>query len=384
VLASMSEIRPKLFDDVGVWLFFERGSASEKTYIVGSITADRYLTVPESKLFAVQAFMKLLDGNHGLDEIDRELARESGVRMDVKALHRKFDSAGLLSNGSGPQAGDIERMSTTAIRFPIDGLLRFLHHLSVLSKPMLYAGLALMVLALGFFAFDPASRSAMAKSFTVDWTIIQTLPWFVPIMLLSVFGHELSHCFAAAGWGILTGTLRFQLYLGVIPIAGLKLAGLYTLPSRGRLAVWSAGIFANLSMIAAALVGIAVWSPSSPALHAIVAINWMLAVINLVPLLPTDGYFLLSTLTKDPNVRVRAWHWLRPPFRSARTRPSWFVVTYLVATVWLLVSTFWNNAWRIVHTGPKYPVWQSLLSLCLLMLFTLTLWRVFRRKGELD
>jgi hypothetical protein len=37
--------------------FYQRAPSAEDTYIVGSISADRYLTVPESKLPAIRAFL---------------------------------------------------------------------------------------------------------------------------------------------------------------------------------------------------------------------------------------------------------------------------------------------------------------------------------------
>lgn len=382
MLASPSETRPKLLEDVGVWLFFERGRDSESTYILGSVTADRYLTVPQSKLSAVTTFMERLDGNRSLDDIEQELAREHGLRMNVQALHRKFDRAGLLTDGTGRQPGDIEKMSATMVRLSIDRLLRSLVSLSPIGKPLVYVGLAVMAFVLGLFTFDSASRNDITKSLAVDWTTAWTVRWFLPITLLSLLAHELSHCFAAASWGILRGTLRFQVYLGVIPIVGLKFAGLYTLSPRGRIAVWGAGVFANLTMMGAALVAMSVGFPESATLRLLGAINWQMTILNLVPLLPTDGYFLLSTLTKDANVRVRAWDWLRQPFRSGRTRPSWFVMAYVISTVCLLVSTFWNHARRIAHMGATYPLWQTMLSLCVLTLLVVTLWRVFRREEE--
>ena len=39
-------------------------------------------------------------------------------------------------------------------------------------------------------------------------------------------------------------------------------------------------------------------APGSELLELTAAINWLLAVFNLVPLLPTDGYFMLCTLVK--------------------------------------------------------------------------------------
>jgi Zn-dependent protease len=206
----------------------------------------------------------------------------------------------------------------------------------------------------------------------------------VLVGLLSIVLHELSHCFVASRWGILTGTLRIQLYLGTIPIVGLKLAGLYTLPPRGRLAVWSAGVFTNLSITAAALLALRTVAPGSAALGLTAAINWLLAVFNLMPLLPTDGYFMLCTLVKDSNVRVRAWNWVRRPFHHDRKRPSVFVLAYIVATVWLLLNTRLHLVLRVVNAGDHNPRWQSGLAVLLLALFLATLWRTLRRTEETD
>jgi hypothetical protein len=228
--ATAGPERPRVLDDVGIWLFYDRrGARAESTYIAGSVTADRYITVPESKLPAIRAFIERLDGNRTLDEIHRELVRECGFEVDVRALHRKFARAGLLAETSGPSSGDIQRMSATFLQVRLDPLLRLLQVFAVLAKPLLFIGAALMTAAVIVclttvsvprLAFRPAS--------------VRVTAW---IVAASVLAHELSHCFAAARWGIRSGKVRVQLYLGVIPVVGLKLRGLYTLPASGRLAV---------------------------------------------------------------------------------------------------------------------------------------------------
>src|SRR6266699_4537709 len=92
---------PKLLDDVGVWLFHARGSRSEEIYTVGSVTADRYLAVPGSKLPAVRAFMQQLNGQQTLEQIQEAMIREHGLQVDVTALHGKFRRAGLLAEADG-------------------------------------------------------------------------------------------------------------------------------------------------------------------------------------------------------------------------------------------------------------------------------------------
>src|SRR6476469_1926822 len=115
------EDRPTLLGDVGEWLFHQRGT--ESTYIVGSVPVDRYLTVPESKLPAVRAFMRRLNGENTLDDIHRDLIQERGLEVDVLALYRKFFYAGLLAEDARTAVGDIQQSSATLIRVPIGGLL---------------------------------------------------------------------------------------------------------------------------------------------------------------------------------------------------------------------------------------------------------------------
>lgn len=370
---------PKLLDDVGTWLFFEGAHGSGNTYIVGSVAADRYVTVPESKMIAVRAFMQRLDGSRTLGQIRHELAAEQGLQLNVEALYRKFQRAGLLADG-GAQSGDIEEMSATAVTVSIGGILRIFAKLSSLANPLAGLGLVMISAALLWFAVDPAFRTLMALPSFGSLAVAQTTAVFLVVGCGSVLMHELSHCFTAAAWGIRSGTLRLQLYLGLFPIAALKFAGLYTLPPRGRLAVWSAGVFANLSATAVGLLGMRTLWPGSPLLEAIVTVNWLMTILNLAPLLPTDGYFLLTTLAKEPNIRVRAWGWLRHPFRPGKKRPSWFVLAYLFSTVWLLLATIWNHLQRIAGMGNRFPLWESLFSVVLITLLVMTLWRGARRK----
>jgi putative peptide zinc metalloprotease protein len=375
---------PKLIDNVGVWLFYPRGYRSEEIYTIGSVVADRYIAVPGSKLSAVQAFMRELDGTRTLPQIQDTLVREQGLVIDVEALHRKFQRAGLLTESASDQGRDIQDMSATLLRLPLDRLLRWFSRLSPLAGPTAYFGAGLIAAAVVLLLRDPSLLQLMTKPVAPDMSRMGSFAQAALVACLSMMVHELSHCFAASRWGIRSGTVRFQLYLGTIPIVGLRLAGLYTLPPRGRLMVWSAGVFANLSIAAGALLALRTVAPGSAALELTMAMNWLLAVFNLMPLLPTDGYFLLCTLMRDSNVRLRAWSWIRRPVRHSRKRPSPFVLLYMIATVWLLLSTLWHLALRLIDAEASHSRWQSAVSVLFLAIFLVTLWRTFRRTQELE
>lgn len=363
-----------LLDDVSVWVLFDRGSPEANTYIVGSVTSDRYVRVPGTKLRAVRAFMHCLDGRRTVGEIELTLLRDHNLRLDANALYRRFQGAGLLADGSGPAPGDIECMSATLLRLPIGGLLRALRRAAGWAVPLVCAALALIAAAAALYLLHPGAAGPPRATSLVTVTGLA-----VVVTPLSVVLHELSHCFAAACWGIRRGTLRAHLYLGILPMFALKFAGLYTLPPRGRVVVWSAGVFANLSAAAASLVALATVRPHSPALEMAVTINWLMFLVNLVPLLPTDGYFILTTLTRNPNVRVQAWALLRHPLRARRERLPWPVPAYVVSTIAILAATLWYHLARLVEGAAP---WQSLVSLLFLMLFPVMLWRSMRRQED--
>lgn len=380
---SRANLRPLLLDDVAVWTFHDRGSVLESTYIIGSVTVDRYLTIPGSALRAVKAFMQRLNGRNTLVEIHQSLVRDEALEFDVCALHRKFRRAGLLVEADGRASGDIQEMSTTFAHISINGLLRASHRFVKLMRPLAYLGLIVIAVALILALVDPVFRHPMTSSISTKEQLFRNLGITVLIGVLSVALHEFGHCLAAASWGIRRGVVKAQLYLGIIPLIGLKFAGLYTLPAKGRVVVWSAGIFVNLLIVSVALLASRFVLHESEALRIAVTINWFLTILNLIPLLATDGYFILSTLAKDSNVRVRSWNWLRKPFQPRTQKLSWFVVAYIVATFCLLAATLQQLVFRVaVDSGGSRPLQQTAFSTLLLLLFVVSLWRTFQRKED--
>src|SRR6266404_2055140 len=177
--------RPKLLDDVGVWLFYARGGRSEDIYTVGSITADRYLTVPGSKLPAVRAFMQQLDGQRTLEQIHEGMIREHGVELDVEALHRKFRRAGLLVEPIGGPGGDLQEMSATFLRLPIDRLLGWFRLLSPMAKPIAYLGTTLIAVALVLLVADKSFLHLMAKPAAAELSLMGSAGLAILVATLS-------------------------------------------------------------------------------------------------------------------------------------------------------------------------------------------------------
>jgi putative peptide zinc metalloprotease protein len=265
--------------------------------------------------------------------------------------------------------GEIDRASLTAVRMPIDALLRLLGKSRLLAS--LWAAvicsllLTLMIAAIA----DPVSRSLDLHMLVLDRKVMPLSAWLIVGGLASVFLHELSHCLIAATFGLREGQFRVQLIYGLFPSLTLKLKGLYTLSESRRMMVWSAGVVTNVGIVSTLLL-IERRFGDSPLLHWTLSVNWWLAIINLIPFLPTDGYFFAATLLKEPNIRVRSWSWLLHPWSKPSQALSVFVIGYGVGTVALILFTIWARCRAILHAHSNHPLeWMVPAAVLLASLF---------------
>lgn len=84
----------------------------------------------------------------------------------------------------------------------------------------------------------------------------------------------------------------------------VRIPGIYLLPSRKRIAVWSAGVVTNL-FLAAGFMILSSFSSGDLRLSLFIGVfvNLMMAVNSLMPFMCPDGYCVLSTVLKMPNLR---------------------------------------------------------------------------------
>jgi putative peptide zinc metalloprotease protein len=294
-----------------VWPLFEARDGEEATFIVGSRERNRFLAVPQRKLAVVEQVLAALDGTGTAAEIERRLAT-SGTGVDVAGLCRLLEENGLLegTEASKVRRQHVERFSLPLFHLPTEraftalaGLgLGWVSWLAWASAPIILAGIVLALRdgVLGTIAGRHVHAASGATGAGLS----------VALMLLSFAGHEVAHGVVALRHGMTPRRFEACLYLGIVPLFFLRIPGLYTLPRAERLKVWSAGIVWNLlaasSCILAIEVGVVPMS-ARPVVLVVALANYSMALFNLVPFLPTDGYFLLSTALRRHNVREHAW-----------------------------------------------------------------------------
>jgi putative peptide zinc metalloprotease protein len=325
---------PQIVEDIESWPLFPG------VQIIGSAALDRYISVPAPKAPVVRDALSLFDGTRSLEEISG-LLRARGCKVDVNGLHTRLAEAGLLI-GSKPTR-ELAKLGVELFEIPTGRLMAscrrtvcFLFRPLVVLSALLIA-VAAVLLATGTLgrAQDPHISSAAVYS-------LLGVGIFFSMAL-----HELAHAFTALRHGLLPSKLKISGYLVVVPVAVLTIPGLYTIAANKRIQVWVAGIWTNLTI--GSLAVIAVRFAAMPPLFAhlltkLALANCVIAAWNLIPFLPTDGYFILTTLLRRANLRPKAWRALIPGRRGRASASPWLIAYGLASASLMIAIMFWNAA----------------------------------------
>lgn len=380
--AASSVDRPRLVDGMSAWVFFPATRHKPAIYAVGSPERDRYLAVPEPAMRTMTKVLNYFDGTRSVSEIQEQAGDVLLVRLNVPGLCKKLDDAGLLASGAGG-AGDVTRMSAVLVDTTLpQWAIATAFIPRALSRAAFWIAAGVCIWAAGVLSAHGTARLPGATPFVHATTFLMALL----ICAVSIAAHEVAHIWAATFFGLRTVRMKVLLYLGFVPLVAVKFKGLYTLPRTHRLIVWSAGIYANVTIAALAMLLIrasALPAGLAAAAESIVLVNVFMAAFNLCPFLPTDGYFIACTLLRQFNVRTRAYYTLRDIARLTRAREiSPWVVTYLIATVAVFAFVVLKQAQIFWHFGAHSSGERLGAVLGALLVTWMLIQRAFRARAK--
>ena len=139
------------------------------------------------------------------------------------------------------------------------------------------------------------------------------LTWFLVALfvVLLIFCHELAHALVCKSFGREVRRGGFALYLG-IPIFFVDTTDIW-LENRGRrIAVSAAGPFSDLTLGGAcSLLAVALPVDAADAVLFLASIAYLAFLMNLIPLLKLDGYYILVDLLEIPMLGPRSFAFVR-------------------------------------------------------------------------
>jgi CRP-like cAMP-binding protein/Zn-dependent protease len=332
-LVDASELRPKLADDIEIRVFEQRWGEG---YVMIANPRDLlHYRLAASDL----PLLHMMDGTRTVKEIVIERFEESGeieltVVIDLvrslyqgNFLERRFvDVPSMVTRAMDPvterrrKAREFGR--TLSIEW--EGAHRLVQWLYdhglkwVFTPAVLVLLIITSVIGLGFFVnlVRDQQFAIAGRSLAIGFIVLIVLDYVM------VFCHELGHALVIVHNGRRIRSAGFQIYFGS-PAFFVESSDGLMMDRRQQIIESFAGPFAQLvlagiaSIIAASFPG---WILSET-MYKFAVLNYLVVIMNLIPLLELDGYYILADLIEIPDLRERSLVFMRRDlFHKLRTR----------------------------------------------------------------
>lgn len=376
----------RLREGVDVWTLFPPRRNKPGVYIVGHPRLDRYVVITEDKLSVVKQILPMLDGDHSSAEIDAFILSDKHKQVKSDLLCKQLAEAGLTEGSSIP-AGDFTKASVQAGGLNVAPLLTAVSRIpklwtnlaGLICLALIASGIVLTCLSWHKIILPVAAIWAGSRAYLTS----SAFGLYIATFVIITFAHELAHGVAAAFFGLIASRIEVSLYLGVIPMVYLRIPGLYTLLPNQRIITWSAGVFVNLTLASLGMIFLSLMQADGMAsryLAVFILVNYSFVLTNLIPFLPTDGYFIFSTIFRLHNVRRRSTYQL---IRSLSERKFFFSASglfYLAATAALIALAIWRDLLFILRLSLHHKIVSTLVVFVFLLPWSIQLFRRLKQR----
>jgi CRP-like cAMP-binding protein len=320
-LVDPAEYRPQLADDIEVKRFERR--SGEAYFMIANPRDLVHYRLEESDYELV----KLMDGQRTVKEIVVERLREGGeielggvadlvqtLRSENFLVDRSVNVDELVKTQIDPKRGHQFRTFASTLTLEWRGAQRpvqWLHDHGLrwaLTTPFV---LLTMFLAIGgIWAFVANFRSHLftltGSSLAIGFIILLLVDNFMVLV------HEVGHALVLVHAGRRMKSAGFMLYFGV-PAFYVDSADGLMMERRERILQAFAGPYAQ--SLGAALAGILAWAfpqwAVSETLYRYTVLAYLNILLNSIPLLELDGYWMLSDFLRTPDLRPRSLDFVR-------------------------------------------------------------------------
>jgi multidrug resistance efflux pump len=375
---------PRLRRDLRV---SQQETTGEPAFVLKDPLTGRFFRFREAELFITQQ----LDGGTPFEVIGRKVEERFGqpistdsLKLFVDRLQRLglLESATAVGQQSRAEPGRI-RGDVFYLRFKAFDPDRFLNWLSpyvrfCFTPAFLFCSAVLILFTIGLTVvnWDEITRD-LSRLYRVETLI---LVWFTIFIVTTL--HEFAHGLTCKRFGGEVHELGFML-LFFQPAFYCNVSDAWLFPEKAkRLWVSFAGAYFEVFLWALATVAWRVTNPetwvSSVAL-VVMGTSAIRSLFNLNPLIKLDGYYLLSDALEVPNLRARAFGYLKAMIKrmwgaplpdtvsdAPRRERRIFLAYSLLAgvySVWLLGTiALWVGGWLVQrYQGVGFLLFAGLL-----------------------
>jgi len=321
-------------------------TSGEPYWIIHQKPGTVYLRLDEGDYF----LWSLIDGKHTAIDIVLAYSQKFGTfpleRLDilVQRLSRKgfLLPSGYKSSPPRESPGRFEKIAQSfwQIEIPLPDADRVISHLYhktgriFTSRPFLVLMGAICIIGTAFFLIEEPNESY--PLFFEGNSFFAGIIWVYLALIVSAVLHECGHAFACKAHGRTINAAGIVMYYG-FPCLYVDTSDIWMADRKARIAVSLAGPAVNLGFggLFSFVVLLAPDHFLATILWRIAFLSFLLAFVNLNPLLELDGYYVLEDLFEIPNLREKSFSFIRNGRWAERilgrkrlARAEWIYVLY--------------------------------------------------------
>ena len=345
----------------------------DDVYSIGNIEKDKYIEVKESNKDAILYTIKQLNGKNTIDEVEQLVREKIKCKINVQELVKILEKAALLEeiDEKKVERGEFDILSLNLVKYELLRYENIFKRLKVLVNP--FKVIVIILSAIALLYGNILSHIKNLNIFELSNNHIFIFVATLIIMGISMFIHEISH-----------GVVAYK--YGLIP-KQLKIPGIYTVNPKTRIKIWSAGIVSNLFLASLSIIIYNIMGQfgASEIISKLFLlsfyVNFVLIISNLFPLLPLDGYFILSTLMKKPNLRKQSFVDFKNMVLGKKVKFKAVYFIYFLLSIGIMVYIFGSqvfNAYTIFITNLKISdnfiesLWAIKFYIIIILLFVVS------------
>ena len=265
------------------------------SYLLINNNTEKYLKINQY----YQKIIEQIDGKKSIAEIVSDFNKNNSKQITEQNaifIIEKLNKIGLFSVTEFPQNKKKlpDYISLGFIFFPKKWVGRIVPYLEFLFNKK--TALLSVIFCFIFLAY------LFYKNFTSDETInfLQILPLYFMVAFIATICHELGHATATYYYKAKHGGIGFGFYLFFMPIFFADVTDIWRLDKWKRIVVNTAGVY--FEILFCGILAIFSYLINNHNLLIIVSILSIRTLYNLLPYFRTDGYWILSDLTNQPNL----------------------------------------------------------------------------------
>lgn len=303
---------------------------SDKEYILSNATSKHYLKINND----VYNLLGLINGKKNVTTITDEYNELNCSKLNVEEIYNllfeKLVIYGILK-GYDKKIKEYQKPSYLNLSFIImseKNLSKITKHFYFLFNKIV----ATVILIFSFFLIFSLLfyNYNSIKSFNLQESLI----YFFITMALSVTFHEVGHATSASYFGAKHGGIGGGFYL-LTPVYFADVTDIWRLSTTKRVVVNLSGIY--FEIIFCSVISLIAFFTDNYALLMISLIVCIKTIFNLNPFLRSDGYWILSDITNNPNLMSNSLLKIKQIFTSNK---NWNKFDYFVLIYGLISYTF--------------------------------------------